>query len=231
MVSNAFEARRSVPSSPPRRASPSTIRCISPASVVMTQRPSAARFRLFLAVSFEAIYSADSDQTANNGMTCGAPSGRTVASQNQPPFVSRSSKSSHRTGRELPTSPAAAVPFPSRDIASPAGLWCIIRISPILSYAFVPLGYTVICCRLGVRISTPSSETNSGTITFLTESPFSAAVDEEDLLLHGFLHFWADVELLDDRSQSLAHDAASSPARPPFAGGMFWLSRKRFVES
>ena len=112
-----------------------------------------------------------------------------------------------------------------------SGFWCIIRISPILSYAFVPLGYTVICCRLGVRISTPSSDTNSGTITFLTDSPFSAAVDEEDLLLHGFLHFWADVELLDDRSQSLAHDAASSPARPPFAGGMFWLSRKRFVES
>src|ERR671920_1205587 len=149
MVSNAFEARRSVASSRTRRASPSTIRCISPASVVMTQRPSAARFRLFLAVSFEAIYSADSDQTANNGMTCGAPSGCTVASQNQPPFVSRSSKSSHRTGRELPTSPAAAVPFPSRDIASPAGLWCIIRISPILSYAFVPRGYTFICRRLG----------------------------------------------------------------------------------
>src|SRR5918998_4536720 len=228
MVSNAFEARRSVASSRTRRASPSTIRCMSPASVVMTQRPSAARFRLFLAVPFEATYSADSDQTANNGMTCGAPFGRTVASQNQPPCVSRSSKSSHRTGRELPASPAAAVPFPSRDIASPAGLWCIIRISPILSYAFVPLGYTVICCRLGVRISTPSSDTNSGTITFLTNSPFSAAVDEEDLLLHGFLLFWADVELL-DRSQSLAHDAASSPARPPVAGGMFWLSRKRFV--
>ena len=49
-----------------------------------------------------------------------------------------------------------------------SGFWCIIRISPILSYAFVPLGYTVICCRLGVRISTPSSDTNSGTITFLT---------------------------------------------------------------
>src|SRR5215204_2136506 len=148
MVSNAFEARRSVASSRTLWASPSTIRCMSPASVVTTQRPSAARFRLFLAVSFEAMYSADSDQTANNGMTCGAPFGRTVASQYQPPCVSRSSKSSHRTGLELPASPAAAVPFPSRDIASPAGLWCVIRISPIPSYAFVPRGYTVICCRL-----------------------------------------------------------------------------------
>lgn len=73
------EARRRVTSSRTRRASPSTIRCRSPASVVITQRPSAARFRPFLAVSFEETWSADSDQTANTGMTCGAPSGRPKA--------------------------------------------------------------------------------------------------------------------------------------------------------
>jgi hypothetical protein len=37
----------------------------APASVVITQRPSAARFRPFFAVSFEETWSADSDQTAN----------------------------------------------------------------------------------------------------------------------------------------------------------------------
>src|SRR5215213_7751113 len=45
MASNASEARRRVASSRTRRASPSTIRCILFASVVMTQRPSAARPR------------------------------------------------------------------------------------------------------------------------------------------------------------------------------------------
>ena len=44
----------------------------APASVVITQRPSAARFRLFLAGSFEETWSADSEQTANTRMTCGA---------------------------------------------------------------------------------------------------------------------------------------------------------------
>src|SRR5215217_2350043 len=104
-----------------------------------------------------------------------------------------------------------------------------------LSNFFIRLRSSELHCHLPVdswvRISTPSSDTNSGTITFLTGLPFSAAVDEEDLLSHGFLLCWADVQLLDDRSQSLAHDAASRPARPPVAGGMFWLSRKRFVES
>ncbi len=74
--------------------------------------------------------SADSDHAANTGMECGAPSGRTVASQNQPPFLNRSCASSQRMGCELPVSPSASVPFPSRDIAPPAGPSYVIRISP-----------------------------------------------------------------------------------------------------
>jgi hypothetical protein len=74
----------------------------APASVVITQRPSAARFRPFLAVSFEETWSADSEQTANTRMTCGAQSGRPNAPSCRSLFPDADAVNPHTDRAELP---------------------------------------------------------------------------------------------------------------------------------